>query len=196
MIKNLENSNIGFDIDEVLSDTVKHFLNIYKHKKWLNLKRNNCTNYRLEKIEWLNIPWEILYNYWQEFIRTDEQLYAKPIKWAIESVSFFKQKWNNIFVITWRHDFEKNITIKWLDKYFPNLITDIIFTNHSLSHRKNKSQYIQDLDIKFFVDDNYDYCLDLAQTWIPIYMPTKPWNKKIKNLPQNIFRINNLKELI
>jgi len=191
MLKHLKNINIWFDLDEVLSDTVRLFLDIYQ-KKWLiSLERENCTNYWLEQIPWYNIKPE----YWQEFIRTDAQLYAQPIVWAFDVVSNLKNNWNKIIVITGRHDFEKDITVSWLDKYFPNLIEDVIFINHSLPTRKNKSEYILKFKIKAFVDDHYDHCTDIAQTGIPVYMPTKPWNAHYQDLPANIYRIQTLDDL-
>ena len=187
MLKYLKNTNIWFDLDEVLSDTVRHFLEIYS-KKWLiTLDRENCTSYRLEWIEW---------ECWQEFISSGEQARAQPIDWAFDVVSSLKNNWNKIFVITGRHEFEKDISVRWLDSYFPNLIEDIIFINHSLPTRKNKSEFIKDLWINVFVDDYYDYCTDIAQTWINVYMPNIPWNVHYQSLPQNIIRIDNLKDLV
>ena len=197
MILQIKNVNIGIDLDEILADTVREFLNYSQTKFDIKLERDWLYNYFLQDVKesWINK--EQFFGLWKGFVEAGHTRNIAPIKWSYELLSHLKNNWNKIFVITGRHNFEKTNTEYWLNKNYPNLVDDLIFTNFLSSDMRLKSEYINKYEIKLFFDDIYDFCTDVAvNSNIPVYMPTKPWNVHYQDLPQNIIRIDSLETLL
>lgn len=197
MISNIKNVNVWIDIDEVLADTVREFLKFVKTKFDMKLERDWLYNYFLQDVKESWISKEQFFALWKEFSLSGHTKDLPTVKWSYQLLYHLKNNWNKVFAITWRHEFEKENTEHWLNKNYPNLVDELIFTNFLSSEMKYKSEYINKYDIKLFFDDIYEFCSDVASNSnIPVYMPTKPWNVHYQDLHKNIVRIKNLTDLI
>jgi len=197
MISEIKNVNVWIDLDEVLADTVREFLKFCKTKIDLKVQREWLYNYFLQDVKETWLSKEQFFDLWKSFVQEGHTKSVPVIEWSYQLLSSLKNNWNKIFVITWRHDFERSNTQYWLAKNYPDLVDDLIFTNFLSSEMKNKSEYINKYNIQVFFDDIFDFCKDVAlNSNIPVYMPTKPWNVHYQDLPANIYRIQTLNDLI
>lgn len=168
---------IGFDLDDVLLD-FRETLHVYHNN-------NYGTNYKREQFkEALEEMWNCtieeskkrVFNFYQ----SSEHRNAEPINGAVEKIKKLKQH-HILHVVTARPEELKNITLEWLDKYFPQTFDGIHFTNQYQYHEKGpirtKGEVCKELGIEFFVDDSLCNVNDIANFGIPALLFDGPWNQ-------------------
>ena len=122
-------------------------------------------------------------------------LEIKAVCWALDKLLEFKINWYKIVVITARIE-EKfwEYIKKWLEKYFNNLIDEIIFTDHFTDKHRHKWEVCREIWVEYMIEDNMDYALELAENWIKTYLLKKPWNLDRTEEHKNLVKINHWNE--
>jgi uncharacterized HAD superfamily protein len=183
---------IGIDLDEVLSQSAKALVEFH----------NNTygTTYKIENLDFY--VWEI----WSEtlkealqkidtFHKTKYFKNIKPIEGAKEVLEELKKN-NELYIITARSEDIRKETEKWVERYFPNIFSDIYFTNQfSLDGTSTTKKIVCDnLDIDILVEDNLTNAIECTRSKRKIYLLDYPWNQ-IDKLPEGITRVHSWKEI-
>ena len=183
---------IWLDLDEVLCSLVKPL----EKKEDFPLSYENITNYNLREItnltkeEAVNLFASVIY---EDYEKNHEIL--TPLPYTVDTVKKLKSKADKIYVITARPELLKEQTYSWLNRYFPGLIDDVIFTNKHLDIKIwDKEDVLKKLEISLFVDDNLKNVLWAQKAWVKyIFLQSRPWNQ---GNVEWIKRIDNLKEIL
>ena len=169
---------IGFDIDGVVADTGGAFLRIANEEYGINsISLDDITSF--EVIDCLDVDQGIIE---EIFIRLlDDPLTAglQPMEDAIPVLHRFADEAPLTFITARPH--EKPIA-RWLKHYLqPATFEKIRLVARGV--HDNKTAYIKDLGLKYFVDDRLQTCRMLANEGITPLVYNQPWNKNGHDLP-------------
>ena len=185
---------IGVDLDEILSDTLSPVLEYYNKIHHTSFKRDKFTTH----------------NYWEtwggtkekamklidEYYQTDYFKNTKPLPGAFEALLKIKEFGYKLCVITGRSIGYEKQTKAWIDKYYPNIFSDIFFVNtfgKTDEISRNKSEICNSLGIKIFIEDDPYYIEDCANAGIKVLYLDYPWNKEVNF--KNSTRVYSWKEI-
>ncbi len=169
---------IGFDIDGVVADTGGAFIRIANEEYGINsISLDDITSF--EVIDCLDVDQGIIE---EIFIRLlDDPLTAglQPMEDAIPVLHRFADEAPLTFITARPH--EKPIA-RWLKHYLqPATFEKIRLV--AMGVHDNKTAYIKDLGLKYFVDDRLQTCKMLANEGIIPLVYNQPWNKNGHDLP-------------
>ena len=169
---------IGFDIDGVVADTGGAFIRIANEEYGINsISLDDITSF--EVIDCLDVDQGIIE---EIFIRLlDDPLTAglQPMEDAIPVLHRFADEAPLTFITARPH--EKPIA-RWLKHYLqPATFEKIRLV--AMGVHDNKTAYIKDLGLKYFVDDRMQTCKMLANEGITPLVYNQPWNKNGHDLP-------------
>jgi len=169
---------IGFDIDGVVADTGGAFIRIANEEYGINsISLDDITSF--EVIDCLDVDQGIID---EIFIRLlDDPLTAglQPMEDAIPVLHRFADEAPLTFITARPH--EKPIA-RWLKHYLqPATFEKIRLV--AMGVHDNKTAYIKDLGLKYFVDDRLQTCKMLANEGITPLVYNQPWNKNGHDLP-------------
>jgi len=169
---------IGFDIDGVVADTGGAFIRIANEEYGINsISLDDITSF--EVIDCLDVDQGIIE---EIFIRLlDDPLTAglQPMEDAIPVLHRFADETPLTFITARPH--EKPIA-RWLKHYLqPATFEKIRLV--AMGVHDNKTAYIKDLGLKYFVDDRLQTCKMLANEGIIPLVYNQPWNKNGHDLP-------------
>ena len=167
---------IGFDLDDILlnfQDTLRGYHNI---QYGTNLKREDDKVWNLWE-RWGCTPEDSKQRVF-DFYEHEMHLNALPMPGSVEGINILKKN-HQLFVITARPESIKGKTLKWLDKYFPQVFQQGVFTNlfYGDGNKRKKSEVCKELGIEIFVEDAMHNAEDLAEAGIPILLLDAPWNQ-------------------
>lgn len=198
----IKNSNkkkiIGIDMDEVLAELVDYALEHHDYKiKWKIIKREDIIDYYIHHLVDYDLNIEDALDWFKTALFSDNKtLKIKPVIWAIDKLKEHISLWYSFKIVTARDgDLFWTYTKKWIKKHYPWIFEDIIFANHFSKKEKSKSQICIENNIFHMVEDNIDYALDLANSWIITFLIEKPWNKYRKETHSNIIKVKSWSEI-
>ncbi len=187
--------NIGIDLDEVLSDFLSALITFHNNTYGTSLKREEFVSYKFWKI-WGGTKKEAIKKV-HDFYRTNYFKKIKPILKSQEVVNELKKKGNKLFVITSRQNEVSQETLDWVNKHFPNVFTNIYFTNsYSLSGKILTKEKISDqLSIDVLIEDSLEYALQCLGLNRKILLFDCSWNS-MRKLPEGVFRVYKWEEIL
>jgi len=164
---------IGFDIDGVVADTMGLFFKVVQKRFQINeFSSTDITEYDLEKV--LHISPEIINAVINEIVTIPTIMDMEPYDGAIEILYKIGKK-TVIHFVTARSD-EKPITL-WLQNLLPGLSAEQINVC-ATGNYDGKLQYLNDLNIKYFVEDRLETCDLISQNGITPIVFEQPWNNR------------------
>jgi uncharacterized HAD superfamily protein len=169
---------IGFDIDGVVADTGGAFIRIATEEYGIDsITLNDITSF--EVIDCLDVDQGIIEEIFSRLL--DDPLTAglKPMENAIPVLHRIAGEAPLTFVTARPH--EKPIE-GWL-KHFLQPDTFEKMRLVAMGVHDNKTAYIKNLGLKYFVDDRLQTCKMLATEGITPLVYTQPWNKNGHDLP-------------
>jgi len=183
---------IGIDIDEVLAEFVRGYLEKYKEKYGKEINFEDIFSYNL---------WEPLGISKQESIELADSYYDSPefnnidlVEGAFEIIKKLNKE-HKLFFITSRPLKIKDKTNLFLNKYFSDINFELVFSNDFFgSQRKSKSEICRELGIGLLIEDNKSYSLDCAKKGIKVFLFDKPWNKNFEH--ENVERVYSWNEIL
>jgi len=182
---------IAVDIDEVLCESVKGFLEVLKIKKEIDAQFEDIYSYNL---------WEVFGIEKQEAIDFfDEVILAGNLELGLvggaqKGMEILGGLGHEIFFITSRPLRYRDETLRFLKNNFyqsPNLIFSGDF---HLEQGKSKSEICKNLNIGLIIEDNGLASLKYANEGLRVLLFDKPWNKNIKH--ENIIRCKDWNEIV
>lgn len=188
---------IWIDLDEVLAETIDYCLHYNNYKVvWLSIKRHNIKDYYIHKMDEYDITLDEAIDWFRQPMFSDDKLEIKPLTWAKESLIKLKNDWYILKIVTARmKNLLSEYTQNWIDQHYPNIFTDIIYVNNStLNDNKTKWELCNEYWIKHMIEDNPDYALELAHSWVTTYLLEKPWNIHRKEEHKNLIKIKSWEE--
>lgn len=182
--------NIGFDIDDTITNSSDVFIKYAKEYNYLKKITHLIDKDKLDQRQAFG---------WNENNKIEfKKLYLKkvlnetvPNKDVINVLAYLKNKGYKIFLISARNDEEifdmYNFTRKWLSINKITYDKLVVNANDKLAIcRENK--------IELFVDDNINTCRNIYnQSRIKVLLYTTRYNKQIKT---ECVRVNNWKEIL
>lgn len=172
--------NLGFDIDGVISDFVKTFIELVKKRYDLTLKRADIYCHDLNLV--LGISKEER----NELIREtlEEDLVLNP--GAQKTIEKLYSEGDKIFILTARPPDLVEVTRAWLKK------KNIPYTK--LIQLNEGEKYLAEVNLDLIVEDNLDDAIGLSQKVKNILVYDRPWNQtfNVKGLIKRVFSWNDI----
>jgi len=169
---------IGFDIDGVVADTGGAFIRIAGEEYGLNsLALDDITSF--EVVDCLDVDQEIIDAIFTRLLDDPLTARLRPMEDAMSVLHRFAGEAPLTFVTARAH--EEPIA-RWL-KHF---LQPAAFNNMRLvamGAHDNKTSYIKDLGLKYFVDDRLQTCRMLLKDGITPLVYNQPWNRNGHDLP-------------
>lgn len=169
---------IGFDIDGVVADTGGAFIRIAGEEYGINsITLDDITSF--EVIDCLDVDQGIIEAIFTRLL--DDPLTAglQPMEDAISVLHRFADEAPLTFVTARPH---KKPIARWLKNFLqPATFEKIRLV--AMGVHDNKTSYIKDLGLKYFVDDRLQTCRMLANEGITPLVYNQPWNKNGHGLP-------------
>jgi len=165
-------SQIGFDIDGVVTDTMEAFLRIANIEYGITgITKEQITSYWLE--ECLPIPEEIVDVIIQRILHDPFGIDLKPIPGALETLNQLGQK-NKLIFVTARPVGEP--IANWLKTQLPEVDNSNIEVYATSTHAA-KANTLNSLNITWFIEDHLETCKSLASHGIKTVLYDQPWNQ-------------------
>lgn len=182
---------IGLDMDEVIVEFVKSFLDYYNGLKKTDFKYSQWTSYNF---------WEIFGGTKEEAIALvdrfhhsdnfDKMNLVEGCREGIEELA----RTNELCIITARPIKFREKTNFFMKQYFSDFPMKIFYSNdfHD-QHNFGKSDICAQQGVDIFVEDNLNYALSCSQKGIRTILFDKPWNQYNEN---GLIRLKNWGEIV
>ena len=169
---------IGFDIDGVVADTGNAFIRLANEVYGINsITLDDITSFEVE--DCLDVDQEIIEEIFNRLLDDPLSAGLLPMKDSITVLHRFAEEAPLTF-ITARPQ-EKPIAL-WLKNFLhPAAFGEIRLV--AMGEHDNKTSYIKNLGLKYFVDDRLQTCEALANEGITPLVYSQPWNSNGHDLP-------------
>ncbi|HEX7724224.1 MAG TPA: hypothetical protein VF438_00595 [Candidatus Paceibacterota bacterium] len=185
---------IGVDLDDVLLDFFGTFCGYVNKTRGTNYTRDSQWNFSIEKSWGWNK--EDAHQAILDFYHSDDHKSAAPVAGAVEALRTLSEQ-NVIHLVTSKPEFLKEETERWIDVYFPGMISSIHFMNHYHGNgkKRSKADTCKELGVQIFVDDSAEQARNVSGVGIPVFMPDAPWNRQEEVGPL-VTRVNSWEEIV
>ncbi|MBI2667033.1 hypothetical protein HYX13_05460 [Candidatus Woesearchaeota archaeon] len=188
--------NIGVDVDEVLADFVPALIAFHNTAYQTSFTREQFSSYRFWEV-WGGTREQAIEKVYL-FYQTSYFQQIVPVKGSqreLEKLKSFGPE-NSFYIITSRQKDISEATNSWVKQHFPNIFSEIFFTNHySRSGKvKTKKEICEILEIDLLVEDSLDYALECSAPSRRILLLDCPWNQK-NPMPPEIQRVFSWSEI-
>jgi len=184
--------NIGIDIDEVIVEFVRGYLDFYNLRHNKKIKFEDVFSYNLWEV--LGVPREYAFRLADEFYKTNLFENIRLVNGAKESICNLAKK-HQIFIITSRPPHIKKETESFIKKHFQDINLNVVYSGDMhAANGKTKSQICKERGISLFLEDNGKYAVECAKNGIKVFLFDKPWNQNFKH--NNIIRIQTWGEVL
>jgi uncharacterized HAD superfamily protein len=169
---------IGFDIDGVVADTGGSFIRIAKEEFGMNsISLEDITSFDVAAC--LDVDQEIIDDIFSRLLDDPLNAGLQPMHGAISVLHRIAEDAPLTFVTARPH--EEPIS-RWLKHFLqPDTFEKIRMV--AMGEHDNKTPYIKDLGLKYFVDDRLQTCQMLIQEDITPLVYNQPWNMNGHDLP-------------
>jgi uncharacterized HAD superfamily protein len=189
-----EKMKIGIDIDEIIAEYLKSFLEFLNSEKKISINYNEVLNYNYIG-QSKGLGKEQIQKYIQEHTAKEINLVElELIEGCLEAINLLDDN-HKVCFITSRHISNEKSTIQFFKKHFPDREFKIIFSGDIWGGNKTKSEICKEENCEIMIEDNADYALDCAKKDIKVLLLDKPWNKNYEK-HENITKVENWKEIL
>lgn len=186
---------IAVDIDDVLLDSFPTIVEFYRNNYDAGFTLDKAYQY-----EYLGFLGDTREEAEDKIARLNNSEYctkAKPFKEAQEAISLLAKS-NDIFALTSRPAYIKDVTELEIYKYFPE-IKKVIFNNDNLDIRGTLTRQISKADIckrdgiHVLIDDLLRFTNNTHKD-LKVFLLDKPWNQG--ETPDNVIRVSSWSEVL
>ncbi len=182
----IKSHEIGFDLDGVIADTGEAFLRLACEEfDYCSFRLEDITSFQVE--DCINIPTDLVEQIFYAILKDSLATGLTPMSGAVEVITEMADK-APVTIITAR-PMERPVS-DWLDHFFPartcRQIKLVAMGDHD-----DKTRYIKEHNLQYFVDDRVETCLQLSETEITPIVYNQPWNQGKHNLQT----VNNWQEI-
>lgn len=186
---------IAIDIDAVLGDFLSQFLKYRNDTYGTQWKRTDFETYVWSQV--FKESKEVMYSIMSDFFNSDYFPNIKLMPGAQEGIDALKERGYTLDIVTSRPRLIKRETLRWLDENFPGEFTRVYFSNQPAygSFGPTKAMVCEEIGASYFVDDQYQYCQEVAKKGIKVFLYDSPWNQDV-DLDPGITRIKSWAEVV
>lgn len=187
---------IAIDLDDVLSETTASIIKYHNSRYGTTLKIEDFYCYDWNKI-WGG-TWEEAMQKWHDFTQTDEFQNLPTVTGASDAIKKLSKE-NKLIIVTSRLEHLEKDTVKWIDKFFPQIFKDIYVNKHASSGttRYTKSEICKKINATILIEDNLEYAKDCCSNNIEVLLFNRPWNQnKIPNKSTRVFSWKDIQNTI
>ena len=183
---------IAIDIDEVIVDFVRGYLNVYEKRYGKKaffediFSHNFWESLKISKEESLDIA--------DEFYDSEQFDNIGIIEGAKESILELSKN-NELFIITSRPLKLKKQTEQFFQTNFNEIPFKIFYSGGFLTMGQTKGEICKNLGISILIEDNKDYALDCAKRGVKVFLLDKPWNKNHEQ-HERVIKVKNWNEIL
>ena len=168
---NIQSNEIGFDLDGVIADTAEAFIRLACETfDYCSFRLEDITSFQVE--DCLNIPTDKVEQIFYAILKDSLGTGLKPMSGVVPVITAMADQ-APVTIITAR-PLERPVS-DWLDHFFPSKTCKQI-NLVAMGDHDNKTRYIKEHNLKYFVDDRVETCLQLAATEITPIVYRQPWN--------------------
>jgi len=183
---------IAVDLDDVLADTLHHFIEFHNKKYKTKLKFEDFKSYALHDI--IGLTEEEEAKRLELFDKSKFFEALKPIPYSQEAVAKLSKK-HKLIIITARTKNVEKRTIKWVKAYFPR-IRDINFISSSyMGFVKTKAEVCKEIGADIIIEDKKSFIFECAREGVKVLLYDYPWNKDVKE-NSLITRVSSWKDIL
>lgn len=187
---------IALDFDDVIAHFNAHLMVFHNKNYGTNLEYEDLVRYD---------DWEKVYGCDREtmnqrafdFYHSDEHLEISPVPGAEEALGHLSEIYS-LQIVTSRPEHVKEITERWINKFFPSHFEKIHFTNGFLGSTgsiiKNKSAVCREIGASVIVEDALKHVKDVAMSGLPALLFDRPWNRE--ETPAGVSRVHSWTEAV
>lgn len=184
---------IAVDVDEVIAQFLDAWLAFYN-------SRNN-TAWQADQFHSYNF-WEVvggdkesMVELTHEFFKSPEFQNIRPVEDAVEGISALARV-HELVIITARPQEISEMTLSWLDTYFPRAFKRVHLTNQfsKLGYWRSKAAVCVEEHASVLIEDNAEYALECARSGVRVLLVDKPWNKDVSH--DLIVRVHSWKDIL
>lgn len=107
----------------------------------------------------------------------------QPVAGALPVLQALSTRYR-LVVLTSRRQVSEAVTREWLEKYYPSLFPELMFSGFwedptkGGGHLLTKGEQLKTMGVAYFIDDHLKHCASAAQNGIPsILFGEYPWNR-------------------
>ena len=183
---------IGIDLDDVLADSLPHYLQAFNERFGFEVRLADAAWRIADRFP--HIPQQETDAFFSELIE-DGFFSSRPlIPHAKEAVEALAGDGHRLYIITGRTLRDERITMDWLTR------VGVLSLFESVVHRsrdpveRHKTDVASGLELGLFIEDELAVALAVAETAIPVLLFDHPWNQS--PLPGNVHRIRSWGEAL
>ncbi len=190
-------SVIAIDVDDVIAANAKAFIEYSNQKFDTNLTIDDYQEH------WGEV-WKVEYNEGEEraveYIDSGHIATYGMIEGAREALLQLKKHFE-LIVLTTRRNSVKQLTKDWLEKYYPDVFDDFIFTGFFDSPTKDsinmtKAELAKSIRADYLIDDQLKHIMAASEIGIKgLLFGNYSWNKT-DNLPKNVTRVTDWQQIL
>ena len=180
---------IGVDIDGVLIEHAKNYLNYHNQRFSTNFVFDDLTDFLFWKN--LNLTKEEIQPLFEDFDKENKPIFLEDSRDSLVKLANFHE----LFVLTARPIKIKESTIKILKKEFGEIFREFNFSGEVHGNSKSKDKICLEGGIGILLEDSPEISKKCANQGIKVILFDNPWNKNLE-FHENIFRVKNWTEAI
>lgn len=175
--KAIHPGQIGFDIDCVVADTMEAFIRIAEDEHNISITPDQITEFTVENC--LPIDPEIIDSIFLRLLDEPIKHRLLPMMNAVPVLEIFAQ-YAPLTFVTARPN--RTPIHNWLEAILgPQIVTQARLV--AMGNHDGKADHIKELGIKYFIDDRFETCEELATQGITAIVYSQPWNENRHGLP-------------
>ncbi len=185
---------IGIDLDDVVVNFSKSFLNFYNKEYKTNFKIENWNSYWFGDAFGINN--QVVKNVTNDFYNSNYFDEMPLIENARKSIDILAKKYD-VNVITARPRRWGMKTNDFFKKHFKFIDLDLYHARDNWDNKLKKSKICRNLNINLMIEDSRENSIQCANPNLDsdVYLLNKPWNQE-NSLPENIIRFNNWERVL
>lgn len=194
-IKIKKGSTIALDLDGVMADLVTGFLSYHNLHFKTTLRSEDITAFHFDKV--IGCSKEEINNRILNFYQSSSFDRLMPVVGVIPATQALKQL-SNLIAITARPPLLEDKTKTWLEKHFPNTISEVYFANNYFTDKgadKSKRELCLELGVELIVEDSAEFANSCAEYGVRVMLLNYPWNKNIQ-VKEGVKRVDSWQEVI
>jgi uncharacterized HAD superfamily protein len=169
---------IGFDIDGVVADTMEAFIRLAREDHGVHsISPEDITDFDVE--DCLDLAPAVMETIFVRLVNEPVAAGLRPMAHAVSVLREFACV-APLHFITARPD--RGPIAEWLEA---ELGPEVFGRVHlvAMGAHDNKTEYIKDLGLEYFIDDRVETCIALHREGIAPWVFTQPWNRGKHDLP-------------
>lgn len=178
---------IGVDFDDVLMAFNEALCLWHNANHGTSFTKKDIFSYDFEKV-WVCSREEAIERIFK-FFYSEYHSNALPVNGAVKALQLFEDR--DIHIVTARTETISDITLMWIEEYFPKMKDRIHFVGSKESLTQNdvdKVGMCKSLGVEIFIDDSLVHATNISATGIPVLLFDNPWNQT-ETLPPNVERV-------